>query len=853
VPSRLHKLAERLRLQLGVAVLVIFVCLSLVGLEAAGVWNERRAVLEHALENTRNLAGAIAQHAEDTIRSTDIAMVGLVERVEAAGAGRDAMLGLKRIIGIRMGMMPQLKALGVLDQDGNAVVSSLSDVVSANYADREYFVFHRTHADRTLHIGTPVQSKTRGEWVVPVTHRIDHADGSFAGIVLATIDMAYFQHFYDTFQIGEQGAILLALTDGALLARRPFDPANIGRNMRDGTIFHDFLPRSPAGSAEMLASTDGIVRLTSYRSLDTYPLVVAVALAKDEVLAGWRADAAGHALGVGLLVMGLSTLGFRLARQIALQSATQRTADDAKAAAAIATDALGENRARLQSILDNAPVAISLKDRDHRYVLTNRQYEAWFGVARDDQVGRTLSDVYPGDAFTIEIEAVEDEVLATGEIRTIEVREPERDGPARWLLITKFPVRDQGGGIIGLGGVIMDISARHVAEQALQEAKETAEQANRAKSDFLASMSHEIRTPMNGIIGFADLLLSSELGEEQRHRAMLIKDAAKSLLAILNDVLDLSKIEAGKLDLETIPMSLSGIVDGAMSIIRTEATAGGLDLKVKLARDLPGWVIGDPTRLRQVLLNLLSNAVKFTTEGGIIVAVGLEGDGQKPLLRFSVTDTGCGIPAERQHLLFQNFSQVDRSITRRYGGTGLGLAICKRLVEAMGGAVGVESAVGRGSSFWFTIPLIETEAPMPMLAAKTAMPSVSARILVADDLLMNQLVVEGLLSVAGHEVTVVDNGAAAVEAASAGDYDLVLMDMEMPVMDGIAATQAIRRLEAPRSRTPIIALTANAMPGEIARCRAAGMNDHLTKPVDSDALMAAVDRWVAWFRASREP
>ncbi|HEV2677660.1 MAG TPA: ATP-binding protein [Aliidongia sp.] len=848
----LQNLAGRLSLQLSVVALVVFVCLSLIGIEAFSIANARSGALEHGAENTRNLVGAIAQHAEDTIRTTDAVLVGLVNRIETDGTGPAALDGLRKVIMSEVDLLPQLKALGALDEHGAAIVTSLPVPVAANYADRDYFIFHQTHTDDAIHIGRPVQSKTKAEWVIPVTRRINHPDGSFAGVVLATVDMSYFQRFYDTFGIGDHGAILVASVEGTLLARRPFEVANIGRSMLQGTIFNQYLPHAPSGFAEMRSVADGVERLTSYRRTEAYPLVVAVALAKDEVLAGWRADAWRHGFGVALLVAALVILGFRLSRQIALRTAMQLEAEAAMAAATTTAAALLESQLRLQSILDHAPVAISLKDREHRYVVLNRQYEEWFGFTQEQLIGHRLSERHPGRELAIQIEAIEDQVLSTGTTQVTEVQEADMGGSPRWFLITKFPVRDRAGAIVGLGTFNIDISARHRAEQALQEAKDVAEEANRAKSDFLASMSHEIRTPMNGIIGFVDLLLDTPLAQEQRYRATLIKDSAKSLLAILNDILDISKIEAGKLELESIPMNVASVVDGALSIVRTEALAKGLSLSSDLPPDLPAWILGDPARLRQILLNLLSNAVKFTKSGGIDIMVSAEwGAAGERQLRFAVTDTGSGIAAERHHLLFQNFSQVDRSITRRFGGTGLGLAISKRLVKAMCGEIGVESELGTGSTFWFTIALRAAQSPALVKDNAKPAPFESARILVADDLLMNQLVVEGLLTVAGHRVTIVDDGAAAVEAVRAQSFDLVLMDMEMPVMDGVTATEAIRRLDSRAGRIPIIALTANAMPSEIARCRAAGMNDHLTKPVDRDLLMAVVAKWSAAFRASR--
>ena len=508
-----------------------------------------------------------------------------------------------------------------------------------------------------------------------------------------------------------------------------------------------------------------------------------------------------------------------------------------------AQEALRESQARLQSILDCAPVAISLKDLEHRYVVINRQYQAWYSVTEAQQLGRPLSAVGTDAVFTALMERVEDRVFATGTAQTIEVREPDIGTAPAWESITKFPIRGADGIIIGVGTLNMDISERKAAERALQEAKDAAEEANRAKSDFLASMSHEIRTPMNGIIGFADLLLDSELTAEQRRQAKLVKDAGKSLLAIINDILDVSKIEAGKLGLECIPLSPVAIADGALSIIGAEAAAKGLTLAIDAASDVPAWIEGDPTRLRQILLNLLSNAVKFTDRGTIAVRILRDPETPGSRLRFEVTDSGPGIARERQHLLFLPFSQLDRSISRRFGGTGLGLAICKRLAEAMDGAIGLDSEPGRGSTFWFTVKATEIAAPAVAVDGTAIAAKVSARILVAEDVYMNQIVVEALLKAAGHEVALVANGAEAVAAVQSRDYDLVLMDMEMPVMDGISATRAIRGLGEGVRDIPIIALTANAMAEEIARCHAAGMNDHLAKPIDREIMLATVAKW----------
>jgi signal transduction histidine kinase/ActR/RegA family two-component response regulator/HPt (histidine-containing phosphotransfer) domain-containing protein len=386
-------------------------------------------------------------------------------------------------------------------------------------------------------------------------------------------------------------------------------------------------------------------------------------------------------------------------------------------------------------------------------------------------------------------------------------------------------------------------------------AKDRAETANRTKSAFLANMSHEIRTPMHGILGTIDLLLHSTLDPGQRDYAATIRDSATSLLRIINDILDISKLEAGRMEIEAVAFDFAAVVQQAVELMAPKAAEKGLAIGSRVDPRLRGLLRGDPTRLRQILLNLLSNAIKFTERGRVEVDVECQVLRHgAAVVRIEISDTGVGIAEDAIDRLFTKFTQADDSIARRFGGTGLGLAIAKQLVDAMGGEIGVKSEAGRGSRFWFALRLpivaLESDAGADEQAAappaqRHSLSGQGKRILLAEDLRINQIIAVEILKSAQYDVDVANDGSEAVAAARRADYDLILMDMHMPGMDGLEATRAIRALGPPKNQVPIVALTADAIAGAREQYLAAGMDDFLSKPFDRVELFAVVERWVA--------
>ncbi len=653
-------------------------------------------------------------------------------------------------------------------------------------------------------------------------------------------------------------------------------------------------------------------------------------------------------------------------------------------------DAALRSEQRLRTIMDQIPVTISYIDADYRYRYINRAQASWLGMSDSEVVGKRVQDIVD-DGVWADIEP-RLRTAMTGVDVPLERKRIDRHGRAVWHSGRHVPDVNDKGEVTGTYTVFFDITERALAENALREseqqlrdAKAAAERANNAKSEFLANMSHEIRTPMNGVLGLTELLLETPLTDEQRPLVQTVRNSGETLLMIINDILDFSKIEAGKLEIETLDYDFYQAVEDVVQLLAQRAHAKGLELACRFDESMPSLLKGDPFRFRQVLTNLLGNALKFTDTGEILIDIAR--DESRGVL-VSVHDTGPGMSEEVRAKLFNAFAQADSSTTRRYGGTGLGLAICKRLVELMGGEIGVDSAEGKGSTFWFTMPLQEaanlpktaypkelagkralivddnqTNTEILMHHARTAgmdrdsaadamqaltklrqavdegrpfdlaivdmkMPGMTgmdlisvvrhdpalaklpivmvtslhsdtelsrartlgvsaylskpvrrqdlfralaqslgsssqtnaqtkadvsnttfirAHVLMAEDNSVNQIVARNMFKLMGCTFDIVPNGQEALEGVKRGGYDIVLMDCQMPVLDGYEATRAIRAWEASQGhgqRIPIVALTANALVGDADTCLASGMDDHLAKPYSRNQLTATMARWL---------
>ncbi|MFP5514065.1 MAG: PAS domain S-box protein [Alphaproteobacteria bacterium] len=945
---------------------------------AAGLWAATLMLahyddveaMERAERDGGNLARVVAEQANRTIAEADQILLFLIDDFHEHGDVWSH--GVSRMLRQAVERSAILVQLAVIDEYGDLVHTSVEDAPArVHLADREHFRVHANNPEAGLFIGKPVFGRASGKWSIQLTRRIDRQDGSFAGVLVASMDPFYFSHSLEELDVGPNGVVAIIGTDGILRARSLMNDRIIGRDVTDSATLA-MARRQPTGFLRTASVIDGTLRLQSYRTLPAYPLIVIAAFDEASFMADTRRRQRIYLLGAtacSFALFGLALLATRqTSRLTALARRLAQSEERFRDQAETASDWFWEMDADLRFSglagplvphIANGSLPIGLRREDialrepgdaakweeHRRVMEQREpfrnfryrvmtaaglryfsvsgrpifgrrgdFRGYRGSATDiteretaanrlassearyramfEAVGQpivTIDEHGTVDAFNRAAErlfgyrsaevlggpmtrlmpaavgAVHDGLLATyreggadsprSEVRELTGR--RKDG-------SEFPLEAslagwREGDRRYVTGALRDVTAQREIEASLRRAKEAADQANRAKGEFLATMSHEIRTPMNGVLGALALVDGPNLDDEQRQLLDVANRSGKALLQIIDDILDLSKLEAGKAEVEPVDFELRAVMRDCIDLLDPTAGGRGLILSREVAPSVPDRVRADLRRIRQVLVNLVGNALKFTQRGGVAVRVGLEGEavpGRSFFLRFEVADTGIGIPDDVQPSLFRRFTQGDSSTTRRFGGTGLGLAISRELVTLMGGRIGVVSAEGKGSTFWFTVrcePAADpcdgvptapcAPEPVPQEALQGALQggrgteeAGGLRVLVAEDNEINRDIVVTMLRRAGHRVTAVEDGLQAVRLVEEDRFDLVLMDVQMPVMDGVTATRHIRAMPGPASSLPIVALTGNVMPGHRAEYLAAGMTAYLTKPIVSADL-----------------
>lgn len=531
-------------------------------------------------------------------------------------------------------------------------------------------------------------------------------------------------------------------------------------------------------------------------------------------------------------------------------SLLSRTSEDLKTA----VEEIKVRADQLNILLNTIPALVFFKDLKLNYLMVNKAYLEFVNREESEIIGKKVNDFIPDYDKNGEYNLLEKSVINSGK-KIYNIIEPVLSNYQPTIISTNLaPVSNSEGEIIGLVGVTQDVTKQKLYEVELKKAKEVAEQSMEAKSLFLANMSHEIRTPLNGIIGMSSMLTKTDLNESQKEYLKTIISSGDSLLSLINDILDFSKIDAGKIEFEQKNFNIEEVINDISNILQIKSEEKGLEFSYSIDKNVPLIHCGDRYRLKQIILNLANNAVKFTNKGSVKISVKLDKyDNESSTIKILVADTGIGISEEKMDKLFLSFSQIDGSTTKMYGGTGLGLAISKKLTEMMEGEIGVESKLGLGSTFWFTAKFNHPVSDKEGEDEKDDTINIDEfkkdlNVLLAEDNIVNQKIAKFNLQQLGYKVVVAANGNDAVCEFQKGNFDLVLMDIQMPVMNGFDASKEIRRIEQTQSenqRTPIIALTANAMKGDMEKCIASGMDAYLSKPFKPDELLKTLKEFVS--------
>lgn len=691
--------------------------------------DERRNELALINRNNANLARVFEEHTIRTIQSIDQVILFIRNQYEKVGNRIDIASY------VRDGLINNelFTQLGIIDEKGIYSYGTSSAGIGTDVADREHFQVHIPRDSGQVFIGQSLIGRVTKKWSMTFTRRITKRDGSFGGVVAVSLDPKYLTSFYRQIDLGKFGIVTLVGADSMIRARRQGDEVSYGQDLTGSAVMQAAFEQGN-GTTVNVARIDGVKRLYSFRKVRDYPLWVFVASGEEEALA--EANKRAHLYRLFGGVLSFLVLGFSLA---ITRDITKRKQTESR---------LADSEMQLRTIIENEPECVKVLAPDGSVLQMNRAGLDMIEAESIDQVrGHQVSTIVSPEhraAFSDLNERVN-----RGESGILEFEVVGLKGGHRWLETHAVPLRNASGTIIGLLGVTRDITEKKAAIEELERhrhhleklvaartnelliAKEAAEAANRAKSTFLANMSHELRTPMNAIMGMTNLVLRHIEDPKLHNQLIKIEQASQHLLHVINDILDISKIEAERLMLEHVSFKLGEVLENLISLIGHKVQERHLELVVDLKPEVAHLtLLGDPIRFGQILLNLTGNALKFTEHGSITVrASQLENTAENVLLRIEVQDTGIGIGPEDQKRLFTAFEQADGSMTRRYGGTGLGLAISKRLVELMGGEIGVQSRPGVGSTFWFTVRLGKTDGGFISSAPTLSLQSADERLL----------------------------------------------------------------------------------------------------------------------------